>query len=374
MMPFSDRNFKMKILIVGFTKLKYMPYINFYLESIEHVDADVHILYWNRDLKSEDLDRFQKFHLHEFKNYLEDESPKISKILSFLKYKKYAEHVIKSNSFDFIIVLHSMPAILLKHILRSRFKNRYIFDYRDYTYEKIFFYRNIISQTVKNSVATFVSSDGFRRYLPKKFEYKIYTSHNILTDSLNYRNIKKDNLSKSDKIRISFWGFIRNADINKALIDRISRDSRFELHYYGRKQKTALDLEKYSIDCNAKNVFFHGEYIPEDRYKFVRDTDLIHNIYNDYNMMSAMANKYYDGAFFYIPQLCMRESYMGQRAVKNEIGFECSPYDDDFTDKVFEYYTTLNQNKFYLACDKETERVKSEYESGREIIQKICSG
>ena len=364
----------MKILIVGFTKLKYMPYINFYLESIEHVDADVHILYWNRDLKSEDLDRFQKFHLHEFKNYLEDESPKISKILSFLKYKKYAEHVIKSNSFDFIIVLHSMPAILLKHILRSRFKNRYIFDYRDYTYEKIFFYRNIISQTVKNSVATFVSSDGFRRYLPKKFEYKIYTSHNILTDSLNYRNIKKDNLSKSDKIRISFWGFIRNADINKALIDRISRDSRFELHYYGRKQKTALDLEKYSIDCNAKNVFFHGEYIPEDRYKFVRDTDLIHNIYNDYNMMSAMANKYYDGAFFYIPQLCMRESYMGQRAVKNEIGFECSPYDDDFTDKVFEYYTTLNQNKFYLACDKETERVKSEYESGREIIQKICSG
>ena len=46
-------------------------------------------------------------------------------------------------------------------------------------------------------------------------------------------------------------------------------------------------------------MFFHGDYKPEDRYTFVRNTDLIHNIYKDGNMMLAMGNKYYDGLIFY---------------------------------------------------------------------------
>ena len=63
-------------------------------------------------------------------------------------------------------------------------------------------------------------------------------------------------------------------------------------------------------------MFFHGEYKPEDRYTFVRSTDLIHNIYKDRNMMLAMGNKYYDGLIFYIPQLCMKGSFMGEKCAE----------------------------------------------------------
>ena len=44
----------MKILIMGFSKIKYMPYINFYLGNIDVAANDVHLLYWNRDLMPED--------------------------------------------------------------------------------------------------------------------------------------------------------------------------------------------------------------------------------------------------------------------------------------------------------------------------------
>ena len=58
----------MKILIIGFAKIKYMPYINFYLDNIDREKNDVHIIYWNRDLQEENLDSLKGITLHEFKN------------------------------------------------------------------------------------------------------------------------------------------------------------------------------------------------------------------------------------------------------------------------------------------------------------------
>ena len=68
----------MKILIMGFSKIKYMPYMNFYLENINADKNDVHLLYWNRDLKPEDVSalailscmNFPDFRLTMFQSFL----------------------------------------------------------------------------------------------------------------------------------------------------------------------------------------------------------------------------------------------------------------------------------------------------------------
>ena len=54
----------MKILIMGFSKIKYMPYINFYLGNIDVAANDVHLLYWNRDLMPEDTTVLKGVTLH----------------------------------------------------------------------------------------------------------------------------------------------------------------------------------------------------------------------------------------------------------------------------------------------------------------------
>lgn len=177
----------------------------------------------------------------------------------------------------------------------------------------------------------------------------------------------------SDKIRIAFWGFIRHEKINRELIKKISKDERFELHYYGREQQVALNLKQYTREINAKNIFFHGEYKPEDRYEFVRTTDIIHNVYNDANMMLAMGNKYYDAAIFYIPIMSMRGAFMADMAGKAGIGFDVDPYYHDFLNKLFEAYSSLNKKEFYNNCDKELERVLSEYNCGSELIRNLVS-
>lgn len=361
----------MKILIIGFAKIKYMPYINFYLDNIDREKNDVHIIYWNRDLQEENLDSLKGITLHEFKNYQEDDVAKLSKITGFKKFRKFAKDTIKKEKFDFVFILHSLPGVLLYDVLKKQFKNRYIYDYRDSTYEGFLPYKKIIGGLVKNSYCTFVSSDAFRVYLPEEYKDKIFTSHNLLVDSLNHREDKEKYGVSSEKIRIAFWGFIRHEEINLEIIRKISKDNRFELHYYGREQKIAHNLKKYIADNDIKNVFFHGEYKPEDRYEFVKNTDIIHNIYKDTNMMLAMGNKYYDGAIFRIPQICMEGSFMGETAVKAGIGFVCDPYKESFTEDIYKYYISNGKENFNQKCDNEVNRFMTEYEMGCKTIKNI---
>lgn len=361
----------MKILIMGFSKVKYMPYMNFYFDNIDKAQHEVHILYWNRDLQSEDLSKYQQCTFHEFKCYQEDDVSKFSKVMSFAKYRKFAKGVLKNGEFDFIFVLHTLTGVLVADVLKKRYRDKYIFDYRDSTYEGFAPFKKVVASITRNAHATFVSSDAFRRFLPEDCKERIYTSHNLLVDSLEHRDEKAMHGIPSDKIRIAFWGFIRHEEVNKEIIRKIAADERFELHYYGREQQVALNLKAFAQKLQAKNIFFHGEYSPEQRYVFVRQTDIIHNIYYDDNMMLAMGNKYYDGLIFRIPQICMPGSFMGECAERAGVGFICDPYDTNFTDRVYAYYRGLAQSEFDRKCDVELEKIMEEYADANDIISQI---
>lgn len=353
----------MKILIIGLAKIKYMPYLNFYLDSIDYSRNEVHVCYWNRDGKPEDLSNYTDIRFHEFIFEQFNSVKKRQKIKPFWLYRGFILKVMKAEKFDFVIFLHSLSGVLIADKLK---KGKYIFDYRDSTYETNVLFRHLIHILVKKSYTTFVSSEGFLKYLPDA--KNIYISHNLVLDSLSHRTSQKE---RCDKIRICFWGYIRNVSVNKLIIEKISKDKRFELHYYGREQYDALELKKYSTGLSADNVYFHGEYQPEERYDFQKCTDLIHNIYDDRNMRIAMGNKYYDGIIFGIPQICMPGSFMGMQVEKKSIGIALSPEDDAFSDKIYRYYTELNPEKFRLDCETELNRSLNQFKLGQDIIKEL---
>lgn len=348
----------MKILIVGFAKIKYMPYLNLYLENLNTEKNEIHLVYWNRDEQQEDLSSVKNLNLHEFKCIQEDEVPKLSKIKNFLKFKKYVKSILK-DEFDFVIVLQTVTAILLFDILMTKqFKGNYIFDYRDSTYENIKFYKYLVGKLVDNSRATFISSPGFSKNLPKS--EKIKCTHNILSDDLKFSQTRAFNKTCSEKIRIGFWGFLREEGVNLEIIKKISQDPRFELHYYGREQKTALNLKEYVSQNQIKNVFFHGEYNPEEKYEFLKNTDIIHNIYCEDKMMLAMSNKFYDGIVFKVPQLVAKDSFMATEVTEKGIGAAVNPFSESFTQDIYEYFENMDLHKFKGLCEKEKIRVLEE--------------
>ena len=360
----------MKILILGFTKMKFMPYINFYLSNIDTEKNDVHVVYWNRDLLSEDLSKYSDLTLHEFAYYQEDDVAKATKIKSFMKYRNFAKNVMSKTKFDKIIVLHTLPGVVLFDKLK-KYKDNYILDYRDSTYEYFEPFKKIVGKLVEWSKVTFVSSDAFRKYLPDSQKNKIYTIHNILNDSLQHTEDKEKYGINSDKIRIAFWGFIRHEEINKQIISSVAKDSRFELHYYGREQQVAINLKAFVNELNAENVFFHGEYKPEERYEFVKNTDCIHNLYYDNNTLLAMGNKYYDGIIFRIPQVCMPGSFMGKMCDEYNVGVSLDPYSATFLNELYDYISNINKARFYEDCKKELDRVLDEQNVAVSILKTL---
>ena len=355
----------MRIILVGFSKIKYMPYANFYLDNIDRRQHEVHVVYWNKDLKEEDLSQYENVTWHEFRRYQEDDVAKHLKIGNFCRFRGFVCRILKKEHFDFVIVMHTMPAILLQDVLAAKFKNRFIFDYRDSTYERFGFFKKMIAKLIQNSKVTFTSSDGFRIFFPESFSEKVFTTHNLLVDSLKHRQVERTN---SDSIRVSFWGMIREEKTEMEIIAKFSADPRFELHYYGRELGTVKQCKEYVRIVKATNVFFHGEYKPEERYQFAANTDLVHNIYCSNNMLLAMSNKYYDSAIFQIPQLCMENSYMGKRAKAGGIGMTFDPWEPDFTEKVYQYYVDMDKEKLITSCDMELECILKEYNNAVQMI------
>lgn len=358
----------MKILLLGFAKLKFMPYAKFYLEQIDRQRHEVHLAYWNRDLKDEDASAFMDIQLHEFRCLQSDAVPKRAKLSSFWAYRKFVKSVLNAEEFGFIISLHTLPGLTVLDKLLHKYRGRYILDYRDSTLEEHWWFKSLVGKMATGAKVTFVSSDAFRKYLPTDRDVRIITSHNLLVDTLNHRDYEK---VPSNKIRIAFWGLLRHANLNKLIIDRLGGDPRFELHYYGRELTMGEILRTHCRQVGADNVFFHGEYSPEDRYEFAKNTDMIHNIYLDINTLFAMGNKYYDGIIFRIPQICMTGSFMAEMCEKNGIGMAADPRDGDFADKIFEYYTNLHRESFNIQCDKELERVLGEYNEGQSLLKTI---
>lgn len=359
----------MKVLLLGFTKISYMPYMHFYLEQLKMHKCEIHLLYWDRDGKK-DSKVAEGITTYKFNRYQEDSVPLRKKILSFLKYRNYAKRILKKNNFDLVIILHTTTGIVLYDYIMKYYKNKYILDYRDYTYENIKIYKRMVSNLIKNSIVSFVSSDAFRFSLPKL--EKIYTSHNILLDTLNYRNIRETSNRYQNPIRIRYWGLIRHESINLNIIKKLANDERFELHYHGREQEIGKNLKGFCKKNGINNVFFHGEYLPQDRYKFAAETDIIHNVFeNDKTMKPAMSNKLYDGVIFYIPQICNVDSFMGEIVSKYEVGTSCNPLEENFADDIYNYYNSIIWQQFRHNCDSATNKFLNEYMVGIDIINNI---
>lgn len=363
----------MRILILGFAKMKFMPYASFYLDKIDYDKNEVDLVYWNRDLKDEDLSKYNKsIVFHEFKEEMPDWISKRKKIIHFYKYRRFVSHILSKRHFDIIISLHTLPGLLVLDKLKRHYNKKYILDYRDSTFENNKYFGKLVKSLAGHAKLVFVSSDAFRRFLPKD-KAETITSHNILADSLLHRDDRQSGYVASDKIRIAFWGLLRHYKHNEKIISRLANDPRFELHYYGREGIMGDRIRNYIAANNITNVFLHGEYKPEDRYEFAKKTDLIHNSYYDANTMLAMGNKYYDGIIFRIPQLCMTGSYMAQRCEEKGVGFAFDPDDCDYANKIFEAYAKIDWSKFKANCDKDLENILCEYNYGCSCVGDVLN-
>lgn len=359
----------MKIALIDMANLKYMPYVKSYLNVIDCSRTEVCIIHWKREaIDSTELD--PRVHIHSYEKMIVSSMGLKYKLKEIIKYRSFLRKKIKEISPDFLVVHYQTTALLVYDLLTGKFRNKYILDYRDITYEKKPLFRKLVARMVEKSACTFISSEGFKKYLPESG--KIHISHNVdLNQMFNTDLLKTKSVRGTNPVRIACWGRIRNDKTNNRFIDAVSKAHDVELHYYG----TMCDSMREKIQ-ESVNVFYHGQYSTAERFEFAKDTDMLLNSYDkdDKNMPFATSNKFYDGVFFYIPQICSQDSVMGEKCVRYGIGTKVCTDEPDFLEKILGYYRNLDKDAFIHNCEAAKAVIENDMDAFAGLVREAVYG
>ena len=327
--------------IIGFANLRIMQYLKKYTDILDTENIEYEVVYWNRDGEKEKVDF--KGAIVPFEYVINTHQSFHKKIGGFLKYTHFMYKMIKQRKYEKLIILTSQTAVPLFKILLGKYKNKYIFDYRDITKEKIAPYKKLVQKLIKNSYFTAISSMGFKKVIGESDKYVM--SHNC--SNLQFEETKE---RKDDKINISFWGLVRHIELNKNICDVFGNDERFNLYYHG--EGFYKELKEYCDEKKYNNVYITGRYNRDEIKGFADNADIIHCVYdNNYITAPTLAVKLYDAVRYKKPILVQKGSYVEEFLKKYEIGFSFD-INNDVKEKIYDWFKSKNAEKVIANYDK----------------------
>lgn len=330
--------------------LVYCPYIVRYIERFNLLESDYEVLFWNRSsYKIESDNRYKCY---------EKPSPeslsKRKKLIDFYGFRVWLKNQLDKTNPDGIIFLSTLSAVLLFDVA-NQYKNRYVFDIRDYSYENIGLFKHIEKKIINNSFFTSISSKGFKAFLPSH-EYVI--AHNFnrneRTQSYNFNKQK-------EPYHIVWNGTVRFFNYQKQYLDLFKNDSRFVLVYHG----AGTDLEQYKAYCEENeidNVVFTGAYDNAKKYELIKRAAFLNNCYGGLDgdeLRFAISNRFYDGMVYHIPQIVESGGFKAKELSRLGLGLVVEP-DSDLPDKLYNYYNTLAPSVFDFNCDNALDEILAE--------------
>lgn len=320
------------------------PYGELYREVLEKNGIDYRVVYWNRDKNGENS-FFEKEIYFNLK--CANGGNKLKKIVKMLKYALFIRGKLKNNDYDKAIILTTVPGIFTFDILLLKYKDKYIYDIRDFTNENNILYYFLEKKIIQNSFQTVISSPGFKYFLPKEYTYKI--AHNISNESDKIECNKE--IFKNDKVVIGFVGNIRYEEENTQLIKGLNGYNKFSFEFWGKINK---DFSKEKILKENPEILFHGPYTNVDKPFIYENIDFINAIYGNETLevTTALPNRLYDALIFKKPILTSKGTYLGEIVEKNNIGIAVDFLNDDLYDVISNYIHKFNEVEFIDKCNE----------------------
>ena len=324
-----------KIAIVGVHNLHLMQFLYKYTDILDSRGISYDVLYWDRDMDSSIKYKTFSGNKIAYRYKMSNYQPKWKKVKGFIGCIKFFCKIIRDKKYDHIILLTTQTALPVYILSKTIRNSKYIFDYRDLTYEQNSICKKIIKKLITESQFTAISSMGFKKVLGESNKFVV--SHNV-------SNLKMEFLPKqqNQNIRIVFWGMIRQVEWNKKICDVFGNVSGIELVYRGEGHTEELKeyCEKY------QNITFTGRYTTDQISSFAEQTDVLLNLYaNDAQQKLAMTVKLYDAIRYGLPMLISKGSYMAEIMETNKYAYITDIDNFDF-EKFIKWYQSLNLKSY----------------------------
>lgn len=346
------------IIFVG--EIYLCPFLQKYTDELTRQDVPYEIISWDRSgVVTENHDDRQ----HVFKKTSAKMVHPIFKLKDFFAFGHYCKRIIRQQKYDKLIVLTTLSGVFLYRTLVKHYKGRYIFDYRDASYEYLGFFKKMLGKLVKNSAFTCISSRGFLACLPKDYPY-------VMAHNFKYSDVDKQvgvyRKNNGTPLHISYIGVLRGSEYLVNLMRLFGNDPRFCLYIHG-----GGDNEEYLKQqaMQYSNVICTGRYEGDQKIILISESDILcYNYPCAYNNNMALANKYYDGLIFKRPLFANLQTHSGQLVDKMGVGISLDYDDPQTADKVYEYYQNLQEDRFLESASLALKEVLQE---DQEYLEKI---
>lgn len=349
----------MRVLLILADNLYLTPYINFYISVLDRLSINYNIIYWDKNYNEYKNDnRYIRF---SYKG-----TSKIRKIFGYIEYRKFIINEIKKNKYTILIPLHSIVPFILFDLFILKFKYKYIYDVRDYSYESFFLYRITQKILVNNSMINIISSRGYQEFLPQG-EY--FVTHNIPYN--NYNDYKQYENNDGNIISISYIGLIRFMEQNKKIIMFFKNDDRFHLNFIGTD---AMQLKEFCDKNEIYNVTLIDTFDQNETLNYYKDTDLIMNLYGNNTPLLdyALSNKLYYSACLYKPILVCEGTYMEKVTKEYGFGFTLNMKSVEEKEELIRYVVNIDRKRLIYNSDRFMKAVyKEESELEIELTKRL---
>lgn len=302
-----------KIALILPGSIWYAPYVRNYTRILDAQSVEYSIISWNR----EGDDRPEGFQY----NVKCDNGHGSAGLSAYNGYIKFIKKTIKEQKFNRIIVFGPQMTCLLSPYLLTKFRHRYMIDYRDLSIEQRFGFKQIFAVMLRNSRVNVISSPGFMRCLPKS---NYYLSHNFDVNAVKaaLNNTIEETSFHIDKgIDVLTIGAIRdfssNIEVTKALVNKDG----FTLRFVGRGRGTVERLQEYCNKVGAKNVSFVGSYNKPEEAGYVKSSTFLNIFYpRIITHDTALSNRFYNSLIYRKPMIVTKDTCQGDYAGKYKVG------------------------------------------------------
>lgn len=339
--------------IIAANNLRFSPYIFYYTRLLDEIEIDYEVIFPNRN--PEMIEPFNA------KTIPIEWNKKRHSLMNYFFYSKKVKK-ISDKKYDFLIVLTTTNAVFCSLWLRKKYREKYIVDIRDYTYEYNSIFYKLEKKVLEKSKYNVISSEKFKLFLP---ESKYLICHNINTPlQKSIHSFKK----KEGKIIVGYIGAISYEKQCKRFIDLVNSDERFEFHLYGTGISEAA-LRKYAkAYCNNRIIFF-GKYNNCDKDKIIQNVDILFNVYGNGRPLVdyALSNKLYDALYYHKPLITSPCTYMEEMG--GYMAFSLNLDKDNNLQKLWDWYHKLDNKIFDKYADTLYEKVMQQNRVTEETIK-----
>lgn len=361
------RVIKLRVCIITYDEYINIPFIMKYEDILKQKDIPYDVIFWDRRNNNLGQSYLQKNH-YIFKSITK--KSKISKIVPFLKWRNFVFKILKKNKYDKLIIITTIPGLLIQGYLINKYREKYLLDIRDFTYENFRFYKEMVMNLIKHSEITMISSEGFKNWL--KISDKICLTHNI-SNIEKESKIENIDINKNN-IVIGFVGGIRFYNENCKLINALKDKYNIQLLYVG-KVHPGIYLENYCKLHNIGNVLFEPAYTNDEKPGIYEKIDIINAVYgaNTQVVKTALPNKLYDCILFKKPIMVSKGTYLSEIVEKYHLGFSVDIDQNDIYDSLISYLDKFDSNKFLNGCKNYKEVVIKEEKYAKDRIENFLN-